>query len=98
MITFSLPMIPNGVSWWVVSSVDRVIISNVLGTAANGIYAVSSKFSLLFSGLYDIFNISWMEAAALHIDSDDRNKFFSSTFNTILKIFGSCLILIGSYR
>lgn len=94
LVSFSLPMIPNGAAWWGINALDKVVISKVLGVAANGIYAVSGKFSFLFVGLYEVFNMSWTESAARHINANDRDQFFSSTFNFVLKFFGSCLLLL----
>lgn len=90
MYQYSIPLVPNGISWWIVNVSDRTIITAVLGTAANGIYAVSNKFPTILSSLLGIFNLSWSESAALHIDSDDRDQFFSDISNTVTKLF-SCL-------
>ena len=89
MYKYSIPLVPNSVSWWVVNVSDRTIISIVLGAAANGIYAISNKFPTIISSLLGIFNLSWSESAALHINSSDRDKFFSDVLNTVTKIFTS---------
>ncbi len=90
MNKYSIPLIPNGVSWWIVNVSDRTIISVVLGTAANGLYAVSNKFPTILNSLLGIFNLSWSESAALHINAPDRDEFFSDICNTITKLF-TCL-------
>ena len=89
MNAYSIPLIPNGVSWWIVNVSDRSIINLVLGAAANGLYAVSNKFPTILSSLLGIFNLSWSESAALHIDSPDRDEFFSDVCNTVVKLFTS---------
>ena len=96
MLTFSTPMIPNSISWWVVNVSDRTIISTVIGLAANGIYAVSNKFSGLALSIYSIFDLSWSESASLHIDAPDRDDFFSKVLNTVVKFFGSMGIVLLS--
>ena len=90
MNAYSIPLIPNGVSWWIVNVSDRSIIAWVLGSAANGLYAVSNKFPTILSSLLGIFNLSWSESAALHINEKDRDEFFSDICNTTIKLF-SCL-------
>lgn len=90
MYKYSIPLVPNGISWWIVNVSDRTIITAILGTAANGIYAVSNKFPTILSSLLGIFNLSWSESAALHINSPDRNQFFSDISNTVTKLF-TCL-------
>ena len=89
MYKYSLPLIPNGISWWIVNVSDRTIISFILGSAANGVYAISNKFPTIISSLTGVFNLSWSESAALHINSKDRDEFFSDIFNTIMKLFTS---------
>jgi len=86
---YSIPLVPNSISWWIVNASDRTIISFVLGAAANGIYAVSNKFPTIISSILGAFNLSWSESAALHINSPDVNEFFSDTINATVKIFTS---------
>ena len=45
MLKYSIPMIPDGLSWWIVNASDRTLISIFLGNSMNGIYSVSCKFS-----------------------------------------------------
>ena len=87
MYKYSIPLIPNGISWWIVNVSDRSIISWILGAGANGLYAVSNKFPTIISSLTGVFNLSWSESAALHVNSPDRDEFFSDVFNTIMKLF-----------
>ena len=89
MNRYSIPLIPNGISWWVVNASDRSIISFVLGSSFNGLYAISNKFPTIISSLTGVFNLSWSESAALHIDSPDRDEFFSDITNTVIKLFTS---------
>lgn len=87
MYKYSIPLIPNGISWWIVNVSDRSIISWVLGAGANGLYAISNKFPTIISSLTGIFNLSWAESAALHINAEDRDEFFSDITNTVIKLF-----------
>lgn len=94
---YSLPLIPNQLSWWVVSASDRTIISYIIGVAANGIYTVANKFSTVFITFYNIFNLSWTESAALHINDEDGEFFLMDTINTMFKLFSSVCIGIIAY-
>ena len=89
MYKYSLPLVPNGISWWIVNISDRTIISFVLGAGANGLYAISNKFPTIISSLTGVFNLSWSESAALHINSEDRDEFFSDITNTVVKLFSA---------
>lgn len=93
LLKYSLPMIPNSLSWWIVSVSDRTIISIFLGEAFNGIYTVSCKFSNLLNSVFSIFCMSWQESASIHINDEDRDDFFSDMINTLFIAF-SCVSLI----
>lgn len=93
LLKYALPMIPNGLSWWIVNVSDRTIISYFIGTAMNGIYTVSCKFSNLLNNIFSIFNMSWQESASIHIKDDDRDIFFTDMINQLLNLF-MCVSLI----
>lgn len=95
LIKYSFPLVPNQISWWIFNTSDRVIVSWLLGMSYTGILSVSYKFSSTYILLYNIFNMSWTESIALHINDKDAEKYFNRTFNVILNIFtsiGICLI------
>lgn len=94
ILKYSLPMIPNALSWWIVNISDRTIISIFLGTAFNGIYTVSCKFSNILNNIYSIVNMSWQESASLHIDDDDRDEFFTKMIDNLLMLFCTISLLI----
>ena len=87
---YSLPLIPNQLSWWVFNSSNRLIISTFLGMSANGIFAAAHKFSSVYITIYNIFNMTWTESATLHIDDEDNSEFFSKITNNMFSLF-SCL-------
>lgn len=89
MYKYSIPLVPNGISWWIVNVSDRSIISLILGSSANGLYAISNKFPTIISSLTGIFNLSWAESASLHINSPDRDDFFSDITNTVMRLFAA---------
>lgn len=93
-LKYSLPMIPNSLSWWIVNVSDRTIIRIFLGAAFNGIYTVSCKFSNVLNSVFSIFNMSWQESASLHIDDEDRDEYFSKMINQLLMLFSSIALCI----
>lgn len=97
ILGYSTPLVPNGIAWWVINASDRTIISAMINTSANGIYAVSTKYAAILNSLYGIFNMSWSESASVHINAPDRDKFFSQVANVAVKMFGTLgLGLIGT--
>lgn len=85
--TYSIPLIPNAISWWVFNSSNRVIISAVLGVAKNGVFSAASKFSSVYITIYNIFNLTWTEMVSLHINDADIKVFLNKTINEMLKFF-----------
>lgn len=85
--SYSLPLVPNAISWWVFSGSNRVIISSMLGVAKNGIFSAASKFSSVYITIYNIFNLSWTETVALHINDSDAKEFLNKTINEMLRFF-----------
>lgn len=94
-LEYSIPLVPNQLSVWVMNSSDRLIITFILGTAANGILAVSHKFSAIYMTFFSIFLLSWHEAGVIHYFDKDRDEFFSDMFEKIISIFSMlCLGII----
>ena len=84
---YSLPLIPNAISWWVFNASDRVVVSGILGVAQNGILSAAHKFSNVFITLYNIFNLSWTEMVSLHIGDSDAKEFLNKMTNMMLRFF-----------
>lgn len=84
---YSLPLIPNAISWWVFNASDRVIASAFLGVDQNGILAASLKFSAVFITFYNIFNMSWTESISIAIKDTDVSDYFNRMFNIVLRLF-----------
>lgn len=94
MLKYSWPLVPNGISWWLINASDRTIVSAILGTAANGIYAIALKFPSIISSFMNIFIMSWTESASVHINDKDRDEFFSSVASNTLRLFSSLGMLV----
>lgn len=89
---YSIPLIPNQLSWWVVNVSDRTIITYFINVAANGIYSASNKFSSICITFFGFFNLTWAESASLHIKDKDSSEFFSNIFNISIGLFSSLCI------
>ncbi len=97
LLRFSLPLVFENSSWWIMSTSDRTIITAVLGAAANGIYAISNKVTNVANIFTSIFWMSWSESASAHVDDNDRDQFYSKMLNAYIRGFGAiCLIVIAA--
>ena len=84
---YSIPLIPNAISWWVFNASNRVIATTFLGIDQNGILAASLKFSSVYITFYNIFNMSWTESISVAANDKDVNNYFNKMFNIILNLF-----------
>lgn len=89
LLKYSLPLVPNSLSWWVLSASDRTVVSFFLGIAANGVLSVSHKFSSVYIMFFNIFNLTWMEAATIHIHDEDSEEFFSHIISIAFRLFSA---------
>lgn len=95
LIKYSAPLIPNSICWWLVSSSDRYIITYYLGMAENGVYSIAGKFSQIITFATSVFQLAWQESAIMEKNNANRDKFYSNTFNTYMKLlFGGYLVIL----
>lgn len=90
---YSLPLVPNSISWWIFTASDKLIVSIFLGLSSNGILSAASKFTTVFITFYNIFNISWTESISMHIDDIDIGEYFNKMLNIIIRIFISLILI-----
>lgn len=86
MIRYSAVLIPNSFMWWIMNSSDRLMISAMVGAAANGLYAVSYKLPTLIQVVTNIFNQAWSYSAIHEDSSEDRDEYFNQIFNVVFMI------------
>lgn len=89
MLKYSLPLIPNSLSWWIISVSDRTLVSLFLGVDLNGILAVATKLAAIEVNVFAVFNISWTESVAVHINDEDGAEYISNITNHCFKLFGA---------
>ena len=49
--------------------------------------SAANKFSSVYITAYNIFNLSWTEMVALHINDEDVEQFLNKTINIIIRFF-----------
>jgi len=94
LVKYSLPIVPNTVAWWMVSSSNRAIINWGIGVAANGIFAIAMKFPSLVAMLTTFFYQAWQEQAITEYDSKERDIYYSKIFNLYMKLLLSGIIVL----
>ena len=76
MLVYSLPLVPNLLSWWLVSVSGRYVVLWGSGLAAAGLFTAASKMPSLINIVASVFQQAWQYSTAREIDSPDRGAFF----------------------
>lgn len=92
---YSIPMIPNSICWWINNSLDKYILSFLVGTAQLGIYSVSYKIPSAMSVVSSIFMSAFSISVIKDFGSSESKKFFSNMYNAYFSITVSiCAVII----
>jgi O-antigen/teichoic acid export membrane protein len=83
MLIYSIPLISNGLMWWVMNVSDRYILTYFLGFDATGIYSVSYKFPLLITLVNSIFFMAWQLSAMQEYGKDGYDNFYKNIFGVL---------------
>lgn len=59
LLMIGIPLLPNFLIYWVFNSSDKVMITNILGTAATGVYSVGAKLGHASQLIYTAFAGGW---------------------------------------
>lgn len=97
MLKYSIPLILNNISWWVVQSSDKVMVELIVGSSALGLYTVSSKIPALINVITSIFSQSWGISSIKEYDSSKDTTFYANVFSFfcfIVFLFCACINLI----
>lgn len=85
MVKFSIVLVPNSLMWWIMNSSDHVMVTAMIGVAANGIYAVSYKLPSILSALSSVFNQAWSYSAIHEDKSEDRESFNNNMYDRLAR-------------
>lgn len=80
MLYIALPLLPNFLVYWIFSSSDRVMITNLMDVGAAGIYAVSSKLGYASQLIYTAFSGGWQYYAFSTMREKNQVKSNSMVF------------------
>ena len=93
MMLYSVLLVPNNISWWVMNSSDRLMITAMIGSAFTGIYSIACKFPSLLNMVHMIFYRAWQEQAVMEYDSKTRDEYYTRIFGVYLRL-GFCMVLV----
>ena len=92
MIKYAFPLIPNKITWTIINLSDRIILMNLVGSEATGLYAVSYKFPNLMDTIYGFFYQSWKESSARVVGNSSQDDFYNMVYKYLKSfMFSICL-------
>ncbi len=80
MLIFSIPMIPNAISWWITNASDRYMVTFFWDIKESGIYSISYKIPTIISAISMVFSKAWQLSAFKEKSGPQRERFFSNVF------------------
>ena len=92
MIKYSIPLVPNNLSWVIISLSDRLMLTWMAGTDANGIYSIANKFPNIVYTFYGFFSTAWKESAAKILKEENKSEYYNSIYKDV-KNFLKAIVL-----
>ena len=90
MLKYSLPSIPNLLSWWVNSLSDRYIIMWICGPSIAGLYTAASKLPAMVNMVTSVFQQAWQYSTAKEVNTEGSSSFFSNVFRVY--VYFCCMV------
>jgi O-antigen/teichoic acid export membrane protein len=79
LLTFSFPLVPNHISWWLINAANRFVLLYYVGVETVGLYAVAAKFAAVMLVFNSLFAMVWQDKVLI---DNQTNK-----YSTELKIY-----------
>lgn len=80
LLLIGIPLLPNFLIYWVFNSCDKVMITNMIGVGATGIYSVGSKLGHASQLIYTAFAGGWQFFAFSTMKEENQVKTNSLIF------------------
>lgn len=90
MIRYSIPIIPNSISWWIANSSDKYMLNYYAGVAQVGVYSVSYKIPTILMTVMGFFISAWQLSAAEEFGKKNTEQFFSDVYDKCFAV--NCML------
>lgn len=100
LLVIAIPLLPNFLIYWVFNSCDKVMITNMVGIGAAGIYSVGSKLGNASQLIYTAFAGGWQYFAFSTMKDDNQVKSNSMIFEYlgVISFVSAAFICALSYQ
>lgn len=96
MLKYALPLSLNSIAYWFLTSYNKVVITNTLSNADNGLYAIASKFGLMLTIFTQCFQLAWQELSfsKAKVEQNEKSEFFSRAINEYINFLSVGIALL----
>ena len=98
IIQYSLPMVPNKLSWWTNHSANRYILASFCSVADVGLYSAAARMPAIIDTFRGIFIEAWQLSTITEYDKKDSTAFFQNiyqVYNVFMILLCSSLIIMS---
>ena len=93
MFKYSLPLCLNSIAYWILTSLNRIVLNGIYGNEANGIYAIGNKFSFVIGLITTCFTYAWQDLSFSKANEQGVGKFYSQASTMYSKVLLLCTAL-----
>lgn len=97
MVKYSLPLIPNKLSWNIINLSNRIIVMNTIGSSSAGLFAIANKFPGLLDTIYGFFYQAWKESSARVTNDDTKEQFYNSVYKYLTDFLYAVVLVLISF-
>lgn len=95
MIKYSIPLIPNTLSWQMITTFSRLYLGGVCGRDVQGLFAVANRFPTLISMVTSIFYLAWQEVGIMVYNTKEKDQTYTDIYNLYVNaLFAGIIVLI----
>ena len=94
MLRYSIPMVPNGIMWWLVSAFNRPLMEGNLGLQSVGLFAVANKFPGILSMIFAVFFTSWQISVIEEFKKEDYESFFNKMLRLVVIVLFVIFVML----
>lgn len=99
LLVIAIPLLPNFLIYWVFNACDKIMITNMIGIGAAGIYSVGSKLGHASQLIYTAFAGGWQYFAFSTMKEDNQVESNSKIFEYlgVISFVATSFICAWSY-
>ncbi len=100
LYSYSAPLIPNSMSWWLIDYANRYVIRFYMGLPAIGIFAAANKIPTILTVVSSIFMDAWLLSVLKEYNKEGGKDYIKKayvTFSIVLMGFSFVLIICSQF-